>query len=91
MREKKMRTISELLEKFKKILQTNSQVKDLFVRVLKGELNYDADTKSITLKDGIIYMSDKPIVKNEVFMKKEKILTELNQLLPKEKKIIDIR
>jgi len=86
-----MNPISELLEKFKKILQTDTQVKDLFVRVLKGELNYDADAKNITLKDGIIYMSDKPIVKNEVFMKKEKILMELNQLLPKEKKIIDIR
>ena len=86
-----MNPISELLEKFKKILQTDTQVKDLFVRVLKGELNYDADAKNITLKDGIIYMSDKPIVKNEVFMKKEKILMKLNQLLPKGKKIIDIR
>jgi hypothetical protein len=86
-----MNPISQFLEKFKKILQTGTQVKEFFVRVLKGELNYDADTKNITIKDGVLYFNDKPIVKNEVFMKKEKILTELNQLLPKGKKIIDIR
>jgi len=86
-----MRTIADLLEKFKKILQSNSQVKELFVRIIKGEINYDADTKNVTVKDGVIYLSDKPIVKNEVFMRKEKILTELNQLLPKEKKMLDIR
>ena len=86
-----MLSISSFLEKFTKILNTSTLVRGFLIDIIKKEINYDIDVKNIKVQNGIVYLNERPIIKNEIFMKKNKILSELNQLIPREKHVLDIR
>lgn len=80
--------ISQYLEKFKKLKNSKFFIRDLVVESIKKITNIYIDVKNINIKDGLVRLSDKPIIKNEIFIKKTKILEEINSKT--EQKIIDI-
>ncbi len=80
--------IISFLDKFKKILGDSGLQKDSVISVLKEELGVDLEKDKITISKNIASISASPILKNEILMRKQKILTKLKDL---NINILDIR
>ncbi len=80
--------ISKYLEKFKVLKNSKFFLRDLVVESIKKITDININPKNIDVKEGLVRISDKPIVKNEIFIKKFKILEEINSKT--DKKIQDI-
>ena len=80
--------ISKYLEKFKALKNSKFFLRDLVVESVKKITNIDIDKKNIDIKNGLVRINEKPIIKNEIFFKKSKILEEINSKI--EIKISDI-
>ena len=80
--------IAKYLEKFKIMSESRDFLRDSLAEAIQQICNIEIDPKKIVIKDGIARISEKPIVKNEIFIKKSKILESANKKI--EKKIIDI-
>jgi hypothetical protein len=85
-----MKQISSFLEKFSRLIKDNKDLKKEILLAVKSAANISLDEKNISIKNGTLYIKEKPQVKNEIFMKKEKILSSIEQILGK-KAISDIR
>ncbi len=77
--------IGKYLEKFKKFSQSRDFLRNSVAEAIKEICNIEIDPKKIEVKNGIVRISEKPVIKTEIFLKKSKILNNL-----KEKKHIDI-
>lgn len=75
--------IGDLLLKSKnKILSEELRIK-IIIDVITEITKTTIEKKDIKIKNGTIILNNKPIVRNEIFLKKEKILVELKNLLGK--------
>lgn len=77
--------IGKYLEKFKKFSQSRDFLRNSVAEAVKEICNIEIDPKKIEVKDGVARISERPIIKSEIFLKKTKILEVL-----KEKNNIDI-
>ena len=77
--------IEKYLEKFKKFSQSRDFLRNSVAEAVKEVCNIEIDPKKIEVKDGVARISERPIIKSEIFLKKTKILEVL-----KEKNNIDI-
>ena len=69
------------LEKFKKILNQTSFQKENILNIISDEIKFEIKNENIKIKDtNIILVGLSPVVKNEVFIHKEKILNRLKDL-----------
>lgn len=72
-----MFNISIYLEKFQKISTTNSALKDFIIdsinKIIKIKLNKD----SVEIRKNRVYLKINQVVRNEIFINKEKIADEL--------------
>lgn len=76
--------IENFLEKFRELKPPKKFIEDETVKTINIILNISLKTEDIDYRNGIIYI--KPInsnLKNEIFMKKEKILEELSKKFKK--------
>ena len=73
-----MFNISIYLEKFKNIESKSSSLKSIVVDSIKNVLKVDIDKKNIEIKNGIIYLKVHPVIKNEIFINKNKIIKEIS-------------
>jgi len=80
--------IAQYLEKFKKLKNSKFFIRDLVVESVKKITSIEIDNKKIDVKDSLVRINEKPIIKNEIFIKKSKILEEINSKT--EQKITDI-
>lgn len=80
--------IAKYLEKFKVLKNSKGVLRVLIVESIKKFTNIEIDPKNIDIKPGVIRVSEKPIVKNQIFLKKTKILEEINSKT--ENKISDV-
>lgn len=71
--------IAQYLEKFKKMSQSKGFLKDSVVVVVKDVCKIDIDPKKIEIKNGIVRINEKSIIKTEIFLKKTKILDLLKE------------
>lgn len=83
-----MFNIAKYLEKFKILKNSKFFLRDLVVEGVKKITNIEIDPKKVDVKDGLVRISEKPIIKSEIFIKKAKILEEINSKT--DKKIVDI-
>lgn len=67
--------IKDLLNKFNKILLGEEGKKETVRQAISSVLGKEIDSKDIKIKNNIIYLNIKPIYKNEIFIKQEKILS----------------
>lgn len=67
--------IKDLLNKFNKILLSEEGKKETVRQAISSVLGQEIDSKDIKIKNNIIYLNIKPIYKNEIFIKQEKILS----------------
>jgi len=75
--------ISKYLEKFTIMSQSRHYLRDSVAEAIKNVCKIEIDPKTIEIKEGIVRINTKPIIKSEVFLKKNKIIGYLNS----EKKI----
>jgi hypothetical protein len=75
--------IKELLLKFNNILISEGLKKEEIRRIISEEIKIDLKSEDIKIKNGTIFLNIKPIYKNEIFLKKDKIFSKLKESLGK--------
>ncbi len=68
--------IKDLLNSFKEVLLGEELRKEKIAFIIENITKIKIDTKNIEVKNSKVVLDIKPIFKNEVFLKKEKILEE---------------
>ena len=81
--------IKDLLSKFNKILSSSEVRKQVIGEVLLEVVGLEINSKKIKIKNNIVYLDIKPIYKNEIFLKKEKIFNLLKEKLGENKTYLD--
>jgi hypothetical protein len=81
--------LSELLGRFKNIILSGELEKGAIQKTLKDILNLELKKEEIKIKNGTVFLNIKPLYKNEILLKKEKIIN-LHKSFPKSS-IIDFR
>ena len=71
--------IAKYLEKFKVISQSREFLINSAAETIKNICGIDVEKKKILFKDGVIRINENPAVKTTIFLKKQKILDELNK------------
>lgn len=66
--------IAKYLEKFKVMSCSRDFLRNSVSESIKNICGVEIDPKKIDIKDGLARISERPIIKTEIFMKKEKIL-----------------
>jgi len=81
--------IKNYLEKFKTLLFSKEENLKIISSVIKKNTQIEIEPKLIKTTGNIIQIKSSPLVKNEILMKKEKILADLSSVLenPKYKDI----
>ena len=82
-----MLNISKYLEKFRKNLASGEDLNNNIILIINKHTGISINPNDFDIKNNIIYIKTTPSYKNKIFIFKEDILKELNQL----SKIIDIR
>lgn len=73
-----MRQLSQLLERFKNLTNTDKIKKQLIVEIIESNkipINID----QITIKNNILFIKTQSIIKTEILINKEIILKEINK------------
>jgi hypothetical protein len=73
--------IKDLLLNFRNILLTEDFKKDLIIRIIFSIVGIQLKRADIKIQNGVLYLSTKPIYKNEIFIKQKEILSNLKQEL----------
>lgn len=81
--------IKELLLGFDKLLLKGEGKKVFVKEIIKEVLSVDVETKDIDFRNGVLYLNLKPIYKNEIFLKKDFILSKLKNY--EGSKFLDVR
>jgi hypothetical protein len=77
-----MNPLQNFLERFQKILSFPGQVKKPILETVLKVAKIQLTEKDIDVKERIVYIRMKhPAIKNEIFMRKNLILTELKALV----------
>ena len=75
--------IKDLLLKFQNTLLGEEIKKETIRSVISGAINFQIKKEDIEIKKGVLYLNIKPIYKNEIFLKKDEIMSKLNESLGK--------
>jgi len=80
--------IGKYLEKFTKLSTSRSFLRESVASSIKEVCGFDIELTKIDEKKGIVRISERPIIKSEIFLKKQKILNSLEKKIGK--KVFDI-
>ncbi len=75
--------IKDLLSRFSEILLGEEGKKEAVRDVISSVIQVKIKSEDIKIKNNIIYLNIKPIYKNEIFIKQEKIFLALKEALGK--------
>jgi hypothetical protein len=73
--------VRDLLAKFSNLLVSEEFKKESIRKTIEEVVGVGVDPKDIEIKGGTVYLNIKPIYKNEIFIKKEKIQATLQEKL----------
>jgi hypothetical protein len=71
--------IAKYLEKFKVLGNSRNFLRNTVAESIQEVCGITINPQNIVVKDGIARISEKPIIKSEIFLKKVKILEILNE------------
>lgn len=74
-----MENLSKLLERFSRSLNKDTLTKGFISETIKNTTKINLEGESVNLKDGILTIQCSPVLKNELKLKEERILTELKE------------
>ena len=72
-----MRNIAYYLEKFKKFSPPDDYLKNSIKQILESEMEIFIGKENIEIRQGVIYIKESPLIKNEIFLKKDFILEKI--------------
>ncbi len=75
--------LKDLLSRFSGLLQSGESKTESVREIIKKATNLDIKKEDIKIKDGIIYLNIKPIYKSEIYLKKDRIIEEMEILFGK--------
>lgn len=75
--------IKDLLARFNNLLVSGEFKKEMIREVISKAISVDIKSNDIEIKNGTVYLNIKPIYKNEIFIKREKIDALLENALGK--------
>jgi hypothetical protein len=75
-------SIGGFLEKFKKLIFQKEETKSIIIRIISEEISHNIESGQIKIKDGFIFIQGSPILRGEIIMHKNQILTKLKNLIP---------
>ncbi|MFA6324911.1 MAG: hypothetical protein WCX46_01645 [Candidatus Paceibacterota bacterium] len=75
--------IKDLLLNFKNILISEGGKKEEICKIISEEIKTEIKTEDIKIKNGTLFLNIKPIYKNEIFIKKDKIFSRIKEILGK--------
>jgi hypothetical protein len=75
--------IKDILARFDALLLKGEGKLDLVREIISSTIGVEIKKEEIKIKNNIIYLNIKPIYKNEIFLKKEKIFAKLKETLGK--------
>lgn len=79
-----MKKINDFLERFKKISIPDESVRLKVVEILSVQFNEEIKLEDISVKNGVVYIkTEDPSFKSDIFLRKRKILEDLNSHLGK--------
>jgi hypothetical protein len=78
-----MLEIKDLLARFSSILLGEEGKKEAIRKIISETIKVEISSKDIKIKNGTIYLNIKPIYKNEIFLKQEKILAKMEEIFGK--------
>jgi len=83
-----MFNIGDYLSKFKNITPPDKFVKDELVAVVKDVVGVEIEKDDIDVRNGTVFLSVDPIIKNEIFLRKKEVLESLRENLKSYKKTV---
>lgn len=83
-----MFNIGDFLEKFKNITPPDKFVKEELISAVKDVVGIAIEKDNIDVRNGTIFISVDPIIKNEIFLKKSEVMENLKEKLKIYKKTI---
>jgi hypothetical protein len=75
--------IKDLLERWSGVLLSEEVKKETVSRIISETVGVSINTEQIKIKNNTIYLDIKPIYKNEIFLKQEKIISKLEEAFGK--------
>jgi hypothetical protein len=75
--------IKDLLNKFSDILLSEEVKKKSIKDIISEVVRVNIKNEDIKIKNNVIYLDIKPIYKNEIFLKRDEILSKLQESLGK--------
>ncbi len=75
--------IKDLLSRFSDLLLSEETKKTYVQDVFEQTIGIDIKSEDIKIKNNVIYLDIKPIYKNEIFLKKDKIFLALKEIMGK--------
>ena len=75
--------IKDLLACFSHLIDDGENKKILIIKTIKEITGLEIESNDIKIKNNIIFLNIKPLYKNEIFIKKDKILSKLKEILGK--------
>ena len=72
--------IGEYLLKYRKTIAREEDKRSQIVEVIKNATRVSLEEKAISIKKGVLSIDAHTVVKNEIFMHKQKILSDLKNI-----------
>ena len=82
--------ISNFLDKFKRLIAHSEACHKIIVETICRHISAPIEEKNIKIKDTTIFIQGSPILKNEILIHKQGILSDLKELIS-ERNFTDIR
>jgi hypothetical protein len=85
-----MNNIGSFFDKFKSFALVELRKREVVSKVIENLTKHKLNLKDISIKEGIINIKSNSVLKNEIFIKKTKIIEEIKKASP-ELKVKDIK
>jgi hypothetical protein len=67
-------SIKKFLDVYRKNIDTEDAKRSAILRILKEEIGVDISEKSLTITKGVLKIKTNAVIRNEIFLRKEKLL-----------------
>jgi len=85
-----MKNISDFLGKFQIIISSDDDLKESIILAIKNTIGIVLNKKDLKVLGDTVFIKTSPVIKNEIFLKKEKIIKKINEI-PRKRKIRDLK
>lgn len=71
--------IGDFLKKFKNLVPFEKTIKDNLIQIIKEETGILLPKESISFHNNVVFINTIPVIKNELFMRKQRLLSEMKK------------